>query len=174
MPDNARQLAASRLGETAGRLVLSNRGQFRDTCLLMAQQATRSIDIFSHDLDPPLFDQQAFLEALKSLVLNHRKSVVRVLLQDNQRVRSHGHRLVQLARRLSSHVEIRRPHADHRSHAENFLIANRTGYIRRPLPSQYQGEADFHNPLQASRLAEFFQEAWEHGEPDSELRQLDL
>ncbi len=140
----------------------------------MTEQATRSIDILSHDLEARLYDQRPFLEAVKRLSIRSRFSRVRILLQDNSRVQQQGHRLIEMASRLPSRIEIRRPHPDYIDHPENFLIVDARGYIRRHRGNGYQGEADYDNRLQAAQLTRLFSEIWECSEVDSCLRQLHL
>lgn len=167
-------LAERYLGQTPGRLVLEDRIAFLLTSQRMAEQATRQMEIFSYDLDAPLYDQIPFLQSMKSLALHSQFSRLRILLQNNERVRLRGHRLLELSRRLPSRIEIRRPHPDHIDHPENFLVIDRTGYVRRPIHSRYQGEADFNAPAKAVKLSDFFAQVWECSEPDSQLRLLDL
>lgn len=162
------------LGASRERLLLQGREQFRRASEQMAQQAKYYLDIFTCDLDKPLYDQAGFLDAVKRLAIECRGIGIRILLQDSERVRREGHRIIDLARRLTSKMEIRRPHADYIDHPENFLIADRVGYIRRRVAERYEGEVNFCHPLESKLLTEFFTEVWERSEPDSSLRRLYL
>ncbi|MCW8891595.1 MAG: acyltransferase, partial [Sedimenticola sp.] len=145
-----------RLGETSERWVLQGRTAFQQASTLMAQQSTYRIDIFTYDLDKPLYDQIAFIDAIKALALHQRGISTRILIQNSQTVQSEGHRLIELARRLTSKIEIKRPHADYIDHAENFMIVDKTGYIRRKTADRYEGEANFSDRLGSKLLTEFF------------------
>jgi len=162
------------LGSTPGRLELHGREMFGDICLLMAEQASRQIQLFSYDLDAPVFDRQPFVNALKSLVLQSQFSRIQILLQENQRVQKEGHRLIDLSRRLPTYIEIRHPHPDHRERRENFLVADRIGYIKRKTADRYHGEADFEDRAEATRLSELFDGIWDCSEPDTDLRSLNV
>ena len=111
--DASQRIQQQKLGEDRGRIAISGKDEFRLACECLAQQARRHLDIFTHDLDAPLYDQKPFLDALKDLVTTSRHAQVRILLQDNNRAQKEGHRLIELARRLTSAVEIRRPYDDY-------------------------------------------------------------
>ena len=140
----------------------------------MLRQARRDMALFTYDLDPAVYDQTAFLEAFKALALRSRHSRLRILLQDNTLVLQRGHRLLELAQRLPSVIEIRRPHEDFRDHPENFLLVDDSGYLHKRGLEGYSGIACYHNRHRVNRLLAVFDEAWEHGTPDRELSRLHL
>lgn len=162
------------LAESRERIPLQGREAFRQASERIACQTRHHLDILTYDLDKPVYDQAGFLEAVKRLALACRGIGIRILLQDSERARREGHRLVDLSRRLTSKMEIRRPHADYIDHPENFIIADRIGYIRRRVTGRYQGEADFYQPIEAKLLTDFFDEVWERSEQESSLRGLYL
>ena len=53
------------LGVSAGAFELDRSEEVRDAVQLLAAQATRTLDIVSRHLDAPLFDQAAFLGAVR-------------------------------------------------------------------------------------------------------------
>lgn len=162
------------LGTTGILLKLTEIAEHQLACLHLAEQAHRTLRIFSYDLDASLFDQQLFIDAVKQLALRGRSSHIQILLQNNERVQKEGHRLVELARKLTSKIEIRHPHSDYIDTTENFIIADTTGYIRRRMHSRYEGEMNFNDPLVTKHLADHFSTIWERSEPDSSLRRLYL
>lgn len=162
------------LAETAGTLEFSDVRELRDISTYMLGQARRQVLIFSRDLDASVFDQPPFLDGVKQLALSSRHARIQVLLQNNAKAIKEGHRLVELARRLSSAIELHKPHPDHLQQPENFMLVDNSGFVYRKLASRYQGIASFHDPLENRRLGEFFREMWEHSEPDPELRRLHI
>lgn len=162
------------LGENRERLILHQRSDFQQVTEKMAREARRSIDIFTFDLDKPIYDRPGFLDAAKQLALHTPKIAIRVLLQQSEKVEKEGHRLVDLARRLTSRIEIRRPHPDYIDHPENFMIVDRIGYLRRSLAERYEGEANFCQPMESRLLSEFFTEVWDRSQVESALRRLYL
>ena len=170
----AAEINTQPLGIGGSQLPLHGRHQFQLAAQRLCELAQRQVDIFTHDLDKPLYDQPAVLDQLKRLALSSRGICVHILLQNSEPAQQQGHRLIELARRLTSRIEIRRPHDDLIDHRENFLIADRMGILRRRQSDRYEGEVNFHDPLESKRLSEWFTEAWEQAEPDSSLRRLYL
>jgi hypothetical protein len=140
----------------------------------MAAQARRELCLFTRDLDKAVYDQAGFLDGVKALALRSGMSRVRILLQDHGPVLAQGHRLIELARRLSSSVEIRTPPQEWSDHAENFLLADEIAYLHHQEAGNYAATADFFAPLATQRLLRRFDEVWEASQVDSELRRLHL
>ena len=67
------ELAQYRLGESSEDIVLQSSQDNQQAALAMVQQAHLHIDIFSHDLEPRLYDNADFADAIKAFVLkgNH-------------------------------------------------------------------------------------------------------
>ncbi len=160
------------LAATTGTREFADVRELRDISAHMIGQARRRLIIFTHDFDAPVFDRQLFFTGVKQLALSSRHARIQVLVQDNTKIIKEGHRLVELARRLSSAIELRKPHPDHLQQPENFMLVDRSGFVYRKLAGRYQGIASFHDPMENNRLAEFFREMWECSEPDPELRRL--
>ena len=162
------------LGDTAGPIALETRDENRIAACALARQARSSLCIFTRDLDPPLYDDLCFLDAVTALATRSRFVQVRVLVQNSEKAVKYGHRLIELSRRLSSFIQLRRPHADYQDYNEAFLIADGVGLLHRALAHRYEATVDFKAPLQARLLLKFFDEAWDKSEPDPELRRLHI
>ncbi|MCP3662107.1 MAG: acyltransferase [Gammaproteobacteria bacterium] len=167
-------IANGLIGQTAGRIPVTTREENREIILHYIQQARQSLEVFTYNLDKSLFDQHPLLEAIKTLALSSPKNTIRILLQDNHEIQQQGHRLIELTRRLTSQIEIRRPHIDYIGRIDNFLVVDRCAYLHRSNHRRYDGEADFNNRLQARQYSDHFMEIWECSEPDSALRRLYL
>lgn len=172
--DNLLLLNQAVLGESSNKLHLHCVSECRLAALNLANQAKRSIYIFSYDLDSQIYNHTDFLNAAKNLSIRSEYSRINILLQNNEKVQRDGHRLIQLWRRLTSKIEVRRPPADYINHSENFLLADETGYLHRKLHTDYEAIVDFNSRLEANKLSIFFNEVWEQSEPDSELRSLHI
>ena len=170
MVDKDRSATEPVLGKSTEIIPLRDAEGFRRISRLMAEQATRQLDIFTYDLDTRVYDRKPFLKALKALALSTGNARIRILLQNNERVQKEGHRLVDLARKLPSRIEIRRHNPEFIDHGENFMVVDATGYVRRRQHNQYEGEADFNDRRKAESYRDLFSAIWECSEPDSELR----
>ncbi len=141
---------------------------------LMLEQTQATLEIFSRELDPGLYDRQAFLDAVQQLCLRNRKARIRVLVQDPRPAIKRSHRLIELGRRLNSSIEIRQSNQDYNRYNEAFMIADEFGLVHRLLADQYEGTASFYNPVEARRKLDFFTEVWDRSEPHTEFRRLHI
>lgn len=144
----------------------------REAALEIARLARRQLVIFTRELEPQLYDNAEFIEAAKRLALSGSKTGIRILLIDSTRSRVEGNRLVELARRLSSYIEIRKPHRDYLDIAETFIIADEAGVLYRKLATRWEGIVDPHDPMLARDKLKLFDEIWQRSHADPETRQL--
>jgi hypothetical protein len=163
---------APQLGITQGHIILHDVKGTAELACALTRQARREILIFTHDLDARVYDQESFIDALTHFALQHHRAQCKVLLQDSSGLIKQGHRLIELARRLSSRIELRKTAPDHANDLQNFLVADARGYLHRELYARYEGNGDFNDPLRAKALVNQYNMLWEHAEPDSELRRL--
>jgi hypothetical protein len=148
-----------------------------DACavaMALATQARRTLLLHTYDLEARIYDRQPFIEAVSALVRRHPGACFDVLIQNVDRVVKDGHRLVELARRLGSSIQIRCCTQQYRGYCGTFLLADDAGYLYRPLASRYEGLASFNNAAEVARLGKYFREVWEHSDADMELRRLYL
>jgi len=172
--DNFRRFVELRLGVSSIEIELLERADTVHATGLMLEQTQDTLEIFSRDLDPELYDRQSSLDAISRLCLRNRKARIRLLVQEPQVPVQRGHRLIELARRLSSSIEIRQPHPDYRHYNEAFLVADQCGLVHRGLADRFEGMCNFYNPVEARRKLDFFTEVWERSEEQTEFRRLHL
>jgi hypothetical protein len=163
-----------RLGISDLEIELLTRSETRHASDLMVSQVQSSLEVFSRDLDPFLYDRAAFVDALSRLCLTNRKARIRFLVQEPLAAIHNCQRLVELGRRLSSSIEFRQPHADYRQYNEAFMVADQCGFIHRPFADRFEGVVNFYDPIEARRKLDFFTEVWERSEPHPEFRRLYL
>lgn len=158
-------------GATTRRVMALSR-DVRSATLDVVKSARRSLSIFSHDLDPSVYDRIEFLDAVKHLILTHKFSRIQILLVSPVSAVKNGHRLVELARRFNTFFEIRRIDEEYANRSDAFLIADETGVVYRLNAERWEGIADTHAPRIAKKYLAVFEEAWQHSEPEPEFRQL--
>ncbi len=146
----------------------------RTIALTMATQASLTLDISSRHLDPGIYDSDAFSTAVRQLALRSHHSRIRLLVIDPAPIITHGHRLVNLAMQLSSFITIRKPGPDHKGFNEAWLIADKTGYVRRIFADRFESTANFNDRRTATDLTRRFDDIWERAELDPNLRRLGL
>ena len=173
-PFSERPQTGCTLGETAGDYALTTRDDSRQAAAILAGQARRSIELFTADLESALYDQTLFIDALTQLCLKSPRARVRVLARDFERAVKDGHRLIELARRLSSYVELRKIHSDYQENNETFLLVDDYGLLHRRHATRFEGTFSCKAPLEVRRLRAFFNEVWDRSEADADLRRLHL
>lgn len=156
------------------RQLLETAADNRSAAIDIANAARRSLVLLTLDMESGVFDTAEFLEAVKQLAISSRFASVRILVQDPTRAVKDGHRLVELARHLSSYIEIRRPHGEHRKLSETFLVADEYALLYRTLATRYDGIADMHDPVMAREKLKLFSTIWEKSEVEPEIRRLGI
>jgi len=174
MNEEAASPAQHLLGVSEAPFEIDTRDALATACLAMASQARRTLDIVSRHLDGPLYDNEAFASAVKQLALSHRNARIRLFILEPRPLVGQTHRLIDLATRLPTFIEIRTPSAHYRSFNEAWLIADNTGYVRRQFADRYAAEVDFSSRRRASALTERLDEMWERGQLDANFRRLHL
>ncbi len=174
VPADELDVASMQLGIDGLEFALQSREQVRAMALSLATQAQQELLLHTEAMEPEIFDQQAFLDAVSSLVRKHQNAHVWILVEDGHKVVQHGHRLIELSRRLGTNIQIRRPPVQYRNYGKTFLLCDEVGYFYRPLARRYEGIANFNDPGQAAVLKKYFMEVWEQSQAEGEMRRLHL
>ncbi|MGW8228067.1 MAG: DUF7931 domain-containing protein [Gammaproteobacteria bacterium] len=159
------------LGETDELLRITTRDDCQDLSLALARQAKRSLAIFSYDLEPALYNSPGFYEAARDVIGSDPNASIRILVYDISRTINNGHRLLDLSRRLSSCVQIRKLT---RKYHHAFLVADNIGVLDRRRAERYEATANFNSPSWANNLLHFFNVAWDQSSRSSEVLSLNI
>ncbi len=162
------------LAQTAGPRRLSTRDQIQEAGIRMAWQARRELLLLSRNLEPDLYDQPGFLDAVRRLAVARPRLPIRILLFEPRTPVMGGHRLIELARQLTSRIAIRSVGDDLQDQFEGLLIVDDCGYILRRNAAGAGAIADYNHPAEARRLRTDFDHIWDHSHADTELRRLHL
>jgi len=160
--------------EKGKRWVISTRDEMRQAVIEVAREASRKVSIFTHDLEPGIYDNPDFLEVIKRLVLSQAYSRIRVLIADPSRAIKNGNDFVHLGRRLNTYIEFRHVREDLRTHAESFCIADETALVYRLQANRWEGIVDTYEPAVAKLYGKMFDEIWLASEVETEFRQLGI
>lgn len=158
------------LGQHTSLQRFSKPTEVREHALAMLQQANRSVCICSTDLEPWLYHHSSVQQACTRLLLAHPRNQLRILIGDPSRAVKEGNRLLQLARRLTSSLHIRKLNPDYPEPGGAYLIADDCGLLERPKVDQYTGYALYSDLARVRVRQAEFDKAWEHGLSDANLR----
>jgi hypothetical protein len=164
----------NKLGDTQQLYELDSSEAHQQAVILMANQGRKTLEIVSRELDPQVYDDQRVADALKQLALYSRYSKIRILVFETTAIAKRGHRLLDLAMKLPSFIEIRKPGKEHRTFNQAFLIADGVGYIHQPDAARYEAQMDFKRRKIAGALQKTFDDMWDKSEADMNLRRLNI
>ena len=160
--------------EKGRRWVISTQDEVRSAVIDIANEASRKLSIFTHDLEPGIYDDPDFLEIVKHLVLSQTYARIRVLIADPTRAIKNGNAFVHLGRRLNTYIEFRHVREDLRTHAESFCIADEHALVYRLQASRWEGIVDTYEPPVTALYKKMFDEIWLASEVEIEFRQLGI
>lgn len=152
--------------------ILSTLPEVREASLKVAKSAQRLLSIFTQDLEPLIYGEEPFLEAIKRLVLARSYAKVRVLIADPSRAMVDNNRFLALARRLTSCIDLRAMSADYSANGGAFIIADDRALVYRLQADRWDGIADMNDPAVVRRYLNFFDEVWQTGVQESQVRQM--
>ena len=156
------------------RQVLTNVAEARAAVIQVMGVATRTLSIFTHDLEPDVYDHDDFLENLKRFILARTFARVRVLIIEPERTVLSASRFVAMGRRLNSYIEFRRLRPELGTHAEAFLIADEHALVYRARAENWDGMSDTYEPAVARMYLTKFETLWNACEVEAEVRQLQI
>jgi len=160
------------LGGTRQEIILDNSREHITLTDHMVSQASRSIRIFTRDLDPIIYDRESFVRECKRIAVRSKYCRIEILAFESQRIIRRGHRLIDLARALSSRIEIRRPEKEYEKHLQSFITFDEKGYIYRTYSDRFEGIGNYSDPRETHELEKLFKEIWMRSHVDPEMRSL--
>ena len=162
------EVADFKLGVDRDELALDSSDLVRAVDVALVSQSTRYVDIVTRELDRTLYDRTEFLDALQRVLLGSARARLRVLTQSIDRAVAYGHRLLDVARRMPTYVDIRLQSAEFSQYNAAYLIADRIGYTYRDAANRFDGVACFNGRTRADRLTHEFEQMWlsARGHPD--------
>jgi hypothetical protein len=172
MSDTAQDGAAKGGPRNGSLTILTTVDEVRDASLRVANSANRVLSIFTHDLEPQIYGEEPFLEAVKRLVLARAYAKVRVLIADPARAVVAKNRFLAMARRLTSCIDMRSMSEEVACTAGAFIIADDRALVYRPRADSWDGMSDMNDPAVAKIYLNFFEEIWSTSVQESQLRQM--
>jgi len=161
------------VGESTGTLLLESVNDFRCAINRMAEQARRSVKIFTQELDHELYDQADFIR-IASTICRQRNCTLSILLNNADKCVRFGHRLVELQERLPSSIEIRDIPAEYGEMNDEFIIVDDIAMVKRFALGYMRGHCEFRSIPDALKNARLFNEVWDRSTPCQALRRLHL
>lgn len=140
----------------------------------MVSQASNKVRILSHHLNREIYDYEPIRDALSKLARAHSRSIVELLIVDEHSVVVSTPRLLELARRLPSSIQLKVINKAYPYDESAMVLVDRCGVIFQKEHSIVEGFANFNSPSRNKQLTEIFDNLWSHATESQELRQLRL
>ena len=137
-------------------------------------QGHQRIWLYDQYLEHDLYDRSRLRDLLSTLARRNRLSEVRILIHDDKPLIKRRHCLVELMRRLPTHISMRLVNEDYPVESQPFLLADRQGLVCRHDFEKPNGFASFADRGRVKLLGDAFQRMWDAARNSAELRQLPL
>jgi hypothetical protein len=151
---------------------LSTHVEFRDAACELARSARLQLNIISYVFEREIYGHPDFVQAVQGLATHHARARVRILIHSPEWASRSGHRLVELARRLSSFIELREMHEQDKQLTSEVLIADEKSLLYRESPDVTSARFFTDDPREAGQWLRRFEGLWAGGEAVQALRRL--
>jgi len=162
-----------RQGNTENDIHLDNIDDIRKSVNQLATTALRTIKIFTPDLEHETYNNDIFQKALMNLIRGNRHAQIQILVSDSSAAIHHGHRLISLARQLTSAMQIRNTPEDYQYTHMTFILVDQSGFVFKP-DGAVQNAIVSNCKYRSNKLQEFFTPAWEQAEQDPQVREVQI
>lgn len=156
------------------RQILEGAAALASWSLALIPRGLRRLRILSTALAPEIYDSDALRDALLAFATSHPQAQVQLLVREPAALAQGNHRLVALARRLSSLVQLRELLPGSATPEDELLVTDHDGLLRWSHGRPPRGYGIRHAPREARQLAEAFDELWAQSREIAELRTLSL
>jgi predicted GNAT family N-acyltransferase len=156
------------------RVSIEGAENFRDQAVMLINRAQREIRIFSASLEPAVYSNSQFCDAVYAFATSHPLARVRILVKDVPHAIQHTNQLQDLCHRLPSHIQLRKFQSQEECLHTEFLLVDKAGILYKQEPERFVGYVVAHAPMVAVELVQEFDNFWEQGELDPELRRLHI
>ena len=162
--------------QDAGPHAVEGRDEVAATRLQLLTAARYKLAIHLPTLPLDAYSSPTELAELRRIATAGRGSEIRIILSDPATALRAGHRLIDLAQRLPSVLQIRTPanEEDENRIASAWLLNDTYGYLFLPEASRLEGRAALKDGPGQAPLVLQFEQIWERATPATQLQPLGL
>jgi hypothetical protein len=160
--------------EDRERVQLSTPAAFARQAEVLVRDSHRILRLFSHSLDPAVYDNSAFCDAIFQLATGHPGARVLLLVRDSAPLIGIYHRLVATYHRLTSSIQLRTLSPESETLHTEFMVGDGQSILYIQDPERYRGYYCRYTPLEARRLSVDFDSLWEGALPDPDVKRLHI
>jgi predicted GNAT family N-acyltransferase len=158
-----------------GALATASRHEVTAARLQLLTDTRHQLAIYLPMLGNDNYDSAEELAELRRIAISGRGAQIRILLHDPAAALRNDHRLVALAQRLPSAIQIRTPIEEvDLAYMSAYLLNDSGGYLFLPEADRAQGRAARHDRVSQAPLQQHFDDVWNRAQRASVLQTLDL
>jgi hypothetical protein len=143
----------------------TTREDLREAQLELLRETRREYMLAAPMLDASHWNTAAFTDTLAHLIARHPQARVRIVTEDTEHLLAGCTRLVELTRRFSDRILIRRLGEPHHGLNSLFAVGDRGACLVQPDQEQTDATLDLHAPRAAAPWLQRFEEIWNASEP---------
>lgn len=156
------------------RLVIGSLEQLKQQTCEIIGSAKQSVKIYSQGLDPRILNNREIEKYLTAFVKKSRASKIQLLIYNEQLMRGIDHRLVSLAQKFTSYVDIKVVPRDYHENPFGFYLVDNRHMIYRSNVERYEAEQLTVPNFLIKEKTKLFDSIWQSSTPASFLRALHL
>ncbi len=162
------------LAPDAAHRAIDSLNEFKIETEQLFSEASRLIQIYSKDLDPRVLSDSRIESLLLKFIKRSKASKIQLLIFDESYLKGIDHRLVSLAQRFTSYIEIRLIPRDYHENYFGYYLVDKKRIVHRNNIERYEAEfAQLPNSL-VKEKSKWFEDIWQKSTPASFLRALHL
>jgi len=150
---------------------LDSAQDFAQTIVENTDNTLRTIKIFTHDLEPEIYNNDEFRKSLLGFTRGNRHAKIQILAKDLTNALHNGHKLINLAQQLTSVVTIKDIPEEHHQINSSFILFDQSRFIYKPDNNSHKAISS-NCKNRSDRLNEFFMLIWEHAEKNTQTHSL--
>ena len=158
----------------SGRKLLSSLTELKAQTADSFAQCRQKLQLYTQNLDPRILNNREIERLVSRFIRSSRFARVELLITDERNLQGVDHRLVSLAQKFTSFIEIRViPKDFHENYFGFYLIDGRTLIYRNNL-ERFESEVHQLPSSLIKQKSKYFDEVWQQSAPASHLRALHL
>lgn len=143
------------------RFPVDGRQQISETCCRIISEATRNINVFIYDYEDSLLPLAKIDDLMAAFIRQHQRNRFRYLCSESDILRERGGKLIHLARRFSTFIQLRQLPDDLKPQREQFIVVDNKDCLQTQDHRSYDYFANLNNRVRALQLNSHFEALWQ-------------
>ena len=172
--DNQKPSAKAPENKGNTRTLLASLADLNDKTIEFFSLCRQKLQIYTRNLDPRILNNREIEKIISRFVRSSRFARVEILITDERNLQGTDHRLVSLAQKYTSFVQIRVIPKDFHENYFGFYLIDGRAMIYRNNVERFESECHILPSSLIKQKAKYFDDVWQQSAPASQLRALNL